>query len=137
MNSSTTGDYHVTFISRHPDDSHLCDDVARWWPERHEYSLDEENIPVYGSRMILKLNLKPNLAKYMLWTDSVHLTDSSYFIHGPFNFDSLSDVIYAKQFVDLRHWEFLLTSCTALDIAPPPLFPPLLQQNRGSEEKNK
>ena len=46
MNLSTTGDYHVTFLSRHPDDNHLCDDVARWWPEWHKYSLDGENIPV-------------------------------------------------------------------------------------------
>ena len=79
MDPSTTGDYHVTFLSRHPGDNHLCDDVARWWPEWHEYSLNDENIPVYGSRMIFKLNRKPNLAKYMLWTDSIHLSDSSCF----------------------------------------------------------
>ena len=66
MNPLTTGDYHVTFLSRHPDDSHLCDDVARWWPEWYEYSLCDENIPVYGSRMLFKPNRKPNLAKYML-----------------------------------------------------------------------
>ena len=32
MNSKTTGDYHVTFMSRHPDDVKLCDDKAHWWP---------------------------------------------------------------------------------------------------------
>ena len=26
----TTGDYHVNFLSRHPDDTYLCDDKARW-----------------------------------------------------------------------------------------------------------
>ena len=119
MNPSTTGDYHVTFLSRHPDDNHLCDDVDRWWPEQHEYSLDDENTPVYGSRMLFKSNRKPNLEKYMLWTDSVHLTDSSCFIHDPFIFDSRSDVLSAKQFVALRHWELLLTSCIALGIVPP------------------
>ena len=110
MNPSTTGDYHVTFFSRHPDDNHLCNDVASWWSEWYEYSLDDENIPVYGSRMLFKPNHKPSLTKYMLWTESVHLTDSSYLIHDPFNFDSRSDVISAKKFVALRHWEFLLAS---------------------------
>ena len=33
MDSSTTGDYHVTSLSRHFDDKHLCNDVSRWWPE--------------------------------------------------------------------------------------------------------
>ena len=100
MNPSTTGDYHVTCLSRHPDDNHLCDDVACWWTEWYKYSLDDENIPVYGSCMLLKPNRKPNVAKYMLWTDSVHWTNSS--CH-PFNFDSCSDVISIKQFVVLRH----------------------------------
>ena len=31
MDSSHAGDYHVTFLSRHLDDNHLCDDLARWW----------------------------------------------------------------------------------------------------------
>ena len=75
MDPSNTGDYHVTFLSRHPDDNHLCDDAARWWPEWHEYSMNDENISVYGSRMLFKPNRKPDLKKYMLWSDSVHLTD--------------------------------------------------------------
>jgi len=37
LDSQNTGDYHVTFISRHPDDSNLCDDTARWWPLWHKY----------------------------------------------------------------------------------------------------
>ena len=119
MNPSTMGNYHVTFLSRHSDDNHLCNNVAHWWTESHEYSLNDENIAVYGSRMLFKPNSKHNLAKYMLWTDFVYLTDSSCFIYVPFNFDSRSDVISAKQFVALRHWEFLLTSCIALSIVFP------------------
>ena len=119
MNPSSTGDYHVTFLFRHPDNNHLCDDGTRQWPEWHEYSLDDKNIPVYGSRMLFKKSCKPNLAKYMLWTGSVHLTDSSCFIHGPFYFDSRSDVIFAKKIDALCHWEFLLASCIALGIVPP------------------
>ena len=84
--------------------------------------------------MLFKPNRKLDLKKYMLWSDSVHLTNVSCFIHGTFNFDSRSDVISAKQFVDLCHWEYLLISCITLGIVPP-LFPLLLQQNQGKEEE--
>ena len=30
MKAESTGDYHVNFLARHPDDKHLCDDKARW-----------------------------------------------------------------------------------------------------------
>ena len=39
----------------------------------------------------------------MLWTNSVPLTGSTCFIYEHFKFVSRSDIIYAKQFVDLRH----------------------------------
>ena len=133
MNPSTTGGYHVIFLSRHPDDNHLCGGLSgmntRW---TMIISL------CYSSRMLFKPNRKPNLAKYILWTESVHLTDFSCFIHGPFNFDSRFDVISAKQIVVLRHWEFLLTSCIALGIAPPPhTMSTLTATNRGNEGNNK
>ena len=31
MDSKRTGDYRVTFISRHPNNTNLCDDKTRWW----------------------------------------------------------------------------------------------------------
>ena len=74
----------------------LSQDVARWWREWHEYKLNDDNIPAYGSCMLFKPNRKPNLSNFMLLTDSIHLSDSSCYIHGPFNFDSRSDVISAK-----------------------------------------
>ena len=76
MNSLRTGDYHVTFISRHPAIEHICDDVSRWWSEWLEYYVDNSNIPVYSSRMILSPKRKPDLTKYISWTDTVHLTDT-------------------------------------------------------------
>ena len=44
----------------------------------------------------------------MLWSDSVTLTDSNYFIHGPFNYDAHTDVIQTEQHIALTHWECLL-----------------------------
>ena len=58
--------------------THLCDDKSRWWPEWHKYKLDSHNVPVYGARMLFS-------PKYMLWSGYVHLIDSKYFIHRPFN----------------------------------------------------
>ena len=77
LDPSTKGDYHVTFLSRHPDDNHFCDDVIRWWPEWYEYLLNDDNIPVYGSRILFTPNHKPNLAKYMLWTFFTRLKEFS------------------------------------------------------------
>ena len=48
LDSKNPGDYHVTFISRHLDDSHFCDDTARWWPLWYEYKNDKNNVPIYG-----------------------------------------------------------------------------------------
>ena len=45
---------------------------------------------------------KPDPSEYILWTDSVHLTYSSCYLHSPFDFDSYSDIIIAKQ--HLKNW---------------------------------
>ena len=121
MEPETIGDYHVTFLARHPNDKHLCDGKTRWWPGWHEYKLDSHNVPVYGSRMLLSPKRKPTPKIYMLWSDSVHLTDSKYFIHGPFNYDAHTDIIQSKQHVTLIHWEFLLSFCSQFSIIPPAL----------------
>ena len=63
MKPETTDDYHVIFLSHHPSDNHLCDDNTRWWSSWYEYVVDENNIPVYGSRILLGPNRKPNLKK--------------------------------------------------------------------------
>ena len=60
MVPATTGYYHVKFLARHPDDKHLYNDRAQWWPEWHEYQLDAKNVPVYGTRMLFSPKRKPN-----------------------------------------------------------------------------
>ena len=93
MEPQTTGDYHVTFLSSHSSDNHLCNDNSRWWLLWYEYILDKNNIPDYGSRLLLRPNRKPNTKKCILWIYSVHLSDPFCYIRGPFNFDSRSDTI--------------------------------------------
>ena len=105
MDSKSTGNYHVTFISRHPKNNDLCDETTRWWPLCHEYKNDKNNLPIYGARMLFGPKRKPDSNKYILWTDSVPLTDLSCYLLGPFNFDSHSDIITTNQHVALTHWE--------------------------------
>ena len=57
----------------------------------------------------------------MLWSDSVTLADSNYFIHGPFNYDAHTGVIQAKQHVALAHWGVLLSFYYQFSIVPPML----------------
>ena len=96
MGPETICDYHVTFSSRHPSENNLCDDEARWWPLLYECVLDKDDLLVNGARILLGPNQKPDLKKFILWTDSIHLTDSSCFFHGPFNFDTRSYVVKPK-----------------------------------------
>ena len=123
-----TWDYHVTFLSHHLADKYHCDDTNHFRPEWYEYYLNDVNIPVYGARILLDPKRKPDLAKYMLWSESVHLTDPSCLIHEPFNFDSHSDIISVKHYIAFHHWELSLTSCNKLGITPPS-FPALVIKN--------
>lgn len=109
MNSKRTDDYHVTLTSQYPNDNNLCDDKARWWPLWHEYKNDKNDVPIYSVRMLFGPKHKPDSNKYILRTDSIHLTDPSCYLHGTFNFDSHSDVITAKQHVALTRWGYFLT----------------------------
>ena len=61
MHPDTTGNYHVKFLAKYPDDKKLCDDKTRWWPERHKYQLEENNVPEYGIRILFSPKRKPNL----------------------------------------------------------------------------
>ena len=99
----------------------MSDDKARWWPEWHEYQLDSHNIPVYGVCMLFSPKRKLNPKKYILRSDSVHLTYSNYFIHGPFNHDAHANIIQPKQHVSLTRWEFVLYLCSQFSIVPPTL----------------
>ena len=66
MDSKSTGDYHVTFISRHPNDNDLCDETVRWWPLWYEYKNDKNNVPTYDARMLFGPKRKQNSNKYII-----------------------------------------------------------------------
>ena len=74
---------------------------------------------VYGAHVLFSPKRTPNLKKYMLWSDSDTLTDSNYFIHGPFNYDAHTNVIQPNQYVALTHREFLFSFCCQFSVVPP------------------
>jgi len=73
MNPDTVGDSRDTFLATYPNDNHLCDDTARWWLEWHIFTLDDNNVPVYGARMLFSQKRKLNLKICTLWSNNVHL----------------------------------------------------------------
>ena len=96
MEPETIGDCNVIFIARHPDDKHLYDDKDRLCPKWHEYKIDSNNVPVHGARILFSPKRKPNPKKCILWSDSVHLIDSKFIIHGLFNYDAHAETIQSK-----------------------------------------
>ena len=57
----------------------------------------------------------------MLWSDSVHLTDTIHFIHSPFNYDTRDEIIQRDQHVALTHWKCLLSFSNQFSIVSPTL----------------
>ena len=47
-------------------------------------SLDDNTIPVYGVCIHLSPKHKPNLQKYILWTELVHWTNPCRYLYGSF-----------------------------------------------------
>ena len=70
----------------------------------------------FWPRMRSDIKVYPD--KYILWSGSIYLTDTSCYLHGPFNFETHSDIISAKQHVALIHWEYPLTICNQLSVVP-------------------
>ena len=122
-----TGHYLCSFLARHPSDNKKKDNVARWWPEWHEYTTGDDNIPIFGKRVLFHPHRKPDLAKHRLWTDTVPLSNPNCFLSGPFSFEARQDVIHPCNFVARSLWEHLFTVCSAYGIVPPTLSDPTIQ----------
>ena len=71
--------------------------------------------------MLFDPKRKPDPSKYILWIGSVHLTESSCYLHSSFIFGSHFDVITAKQHFALTHRKYLLTIWHTFSIVPPML----------------
>ena len=122
MDSQTRWDYHVTLLSHHSSDNNLCDDNSSWLLLWYECVLYKNNIPVYGTRILLGPNWKRNTKKYILWTYSIPLSYPSCYIYGSFNFDSRSDIITPNHYFALINLDFFLISYYALSIDSSILF---------------
>ena len=61
------------------------------------YIIDANNVPIYGAKISFQSDRKLNAKKNILCIYYVHLTNTSYYIHGPINFDSRSNIIKSKK----------------------------------------
>ena len=84
----------------------MCDDKYQWWPEWYDYKMVNKSGPVYRVLMSFSSKWKLNLKKYIICSDSLHLTDPKYFIHSAFSYDAHDDIIQSKQYIASTHWEF-------------------------------
>ena len=81
--------------------------------------MDNNNVLLCASRILFGQNRKPNVNKYIIWTDNVHLKDLFCYLRGPFGSTSHPDIIKLKEYIVLGRRKFCLTSCNFLGI----LFP--------------
>ena len=84
-------------------------------------------------RMLFGLKRKPGPSKYTIWTDSVHLTDSSCYLHDQLNFDSYSEITITKKHIVLTQCGHILTVCNTFSIIPSILS--TLTDVKGSNKK--
>jgi hypothetical protein len=118
---ATTGTYYVNFYARHPSDQDLCDALSRWWLEWHEYETNEEGIIEFGRRILHRPNTQPNPAKYITYSDTLNLLDTTPLI-GPFDFAPAQrspSTSRTRQYVDMTHWHALRDACLDRGIQPP------------------
>ena len=69
----------------------------------YKYFTCEKNILFYEARILFGKLLNQMEKIFILWNFFIHITDSSSYIYGSFNFDSHSDIIKPKQFIALIH----------------------------------
>ena len=82
------------------DDDHYCMSIL--WTRRIYLFIEHES---YSKPLVNPME------KYIIRTDSIHLTESLCYINEPFIFESRSGIIKAKEYIALSHWEFILTAC--------------------------
>ena len=97
--------------------------------------MNDDNVPVYGAKIQFKSSRKPDPIKYILWVDSVDLTDTDFLIHDSLNYDDYSNVITSKQHVALSHEEILLSFCTKFGIIVPLIS--ALVETKSTNKKRK
>ena len=116
IDSKNTDDHHVTFIFRYLDDNHLFDNTTRWWSLWHEYNNNNSKVAIYGARIIFdpRHKLDPKHLYSLNWWCTLNrfILSSAWTIQ----FYSRSSIIITKQFIMLKHCEYLLTACNAFNI---------------------
>ena len=129
LQPETSGHHLVALLTRHPSDKQQTDDLVRWWPKWHEYTIGADNIPDFDQRVLFHPLRNPNLFKFRLWTDTVRLTNSNCYLQGLFDFEYRNDVLNPCNYVACDQWLLLDSSCSVSGIVPSLLSTNLADSN--------
>ena len=113
--------YFCTFFQRHPKDSELPYNHARWRPEWRELEWSSDCFTYeFGERILFQLRQNPNLQKYREVGTDIDLTKDGVNLAGPFSFDT-KEGIAQKSFICVDQWVKLSNACQKQSTTSPTL----------------
>ena len=115
--------YWCVFQARHPNDSNLSDEFARWWPEWHEYHRDSKtNVTVFDGRVLFPPHRVPDSSKYIEWAMPVTLSGpQTCALLGPFDFEQCGAPNRVRRKIHRAQWTELVAICLDVGLLPPTL----------------
>ena len=83
--------YYCIFLAKYPNDKRLSDEFRRCWPDLYKYSRDSvSNDLVFGDIILFRLNVIPDITKYIQWAAEIILRPAFNILFGLFDFESIS-----------------------------------------------
>ena len=115
--------YWCVFQARHPNDSNLSDEFARWWPEWHTYHRDSKtNVIVFDDRVLFPPHRVPDCSKYIEWAMPVTLSGpQTCALLGPFDFEQCGASNRVRRKIHRAQWTALVEICLDVNLLPPTL----------------
>ena len=125
VNAQSTGTFYVHFYTRHPADHSETDVTTRWWPEWHEYTIDNDIIE-YGKKIIIYPTVTPDPSRVIAWAQPLNLCNPATYLLGPFDFQdpALNPPGRSpsfRQYVPSTLWTQLAELCVERGVVPPHL----------------
>ena len=115
------GNYFCTFLHKHPKDSSVADNKARWWPEWRELLWDDENNYEFGDRILFGPAQKPDPTLFGKFGTAINFNLPGTVLVGPFSFLKKSPSRAGRCFISDMHWKLLNDACQHNSLTPPTL----------------
>ena len=119
--TTITWPFFCTFLHKHPKDSSVADNKARWWPEWRELLWDDENNYEFGDRILFSPAQKPDLTLFGKFGTELNFNTPGTVLVGPFSFLERSLSRAGRCFISDTHWKSLNDACQHNSLTPPTL----------------